>query len=249
MLLLLCLPLFSNRPAFAADRRIQDVNYVADRIVVIAGRPSIQTMIVFGDTERIENIAVGDSFGWQIAPNKRANHLFIKPVKPGAVTNMTVITDRRVYLFLLTAKSGSAPPLFSLRFVYPPEPEPLPVVKVAEVTPAQSPAEAMLLAPEKLNFSWSASGKKSLLPVRIFDDGHLTYLKWDTAREAPAVYSFQSGGMLAPVNQSMKDGYVVIDHVPTQIVLRLGKATATLENNNAAKPAIEQHASTQTEGR
>ena len=30
--------------------------------------------------ERIENVAIGDSLGWQVTPNRKANLLFLKPM-------------------------------------------------------------------------------------------------------------------------------------------------------------------------
>ncbi|HEY0271444.1 MAG TPA: TrbG/VirB9 family P-type conjugative transfer protein, partial [Sphingomonas sp.] len=83
--------------ALAKDPRIATRLYNAGEIVAISGRPDIQSTIEFGDDERIENIAVGDSATWQVTPNKRASLLFVKPMKAPARTNMTVVTDQRTY--------------------------------------------------------------------------------------------------------------------------------------------------------
>src|SRR3546814_11470355 len=86
------------------------------------GNPRVQATIAFGDDETIENVAIGDSQAGQVTPNKLANLLFVKPLAANAVTNMTVVTSRRTYLFVLVA-SQRGNPVYLLRFTYP-EPPP-----------------------------------------------------------------------------------------------------------------------------
>ena len=106
-------------PAAAQDSRLVERMYDPAEVVRIDGRTKVQATVAFADDERIENVAIGDSEAWQVTPNKRANLLFIKPLSPTARTNMTVVTDRRTYLFDLVA-SPRAQPLYVLRFAYPP---------------------------------------------------------------------------------------------------------------------------------
>jgi type IV secretory pathway VirB9-like protein len=99
------------------DPRLVTVVYDAARIVRIHGRPGVQATIAFADDEKIENVAVGDSDKWQITPNKRANLLFARPLDPAAATNMTVVTDKRTYLFDLVASLKDRP-VYMLTFTY-----------------------------------------------------------------------------------------------------------------------------------
>ena len=92
----------------APDNRIRSMAYDPDKIVQVLGRPGIQSTIEFADDERIENVAVGDSAAWQITPNRRASLLFVKPLVGHSRTNMTVVTDRRTYMFDLVAGEKSA---------------------------------------------------------------------------------------------------------------------------------------------
>ena len=108
--------------AAAQDARIVERFYDEGKIVRIEGKTKVQATIQFAEDERIENVAIGDSEAWQVTPNKRANLLFVKPLAPNAQTNMTVVTDRRTYLFDLVA-SASSRPLYVLRFTYPDEPK------------------------------------------------------------------------------------------------------------------------------
>ena len=70
----------------------------------------------FARDERIENVAVGDSSAWQITPNRRASLLFVKPPTARSRTNMTVVTDRRTYMFDLVAGDKSTTPVYALKF-------------------------------------------------------------------------------------------------------------------------------------
>ena len=110
-------------PAAASDSRLVELVYDPAEVVTIEGRTKVQATIQFGEDELIENVAIGDSEAWQVTPNKRADLLFIKPLSPSAKTNMTVVTNKRTYLFdLSVASTGAA--LYNLRFTYgarPPE--------------------------------------------------------------------------------------------------------------------------------
>ena len=118
-------------PAHAGDPRLVELKYDPAKVVVIEGRTNVQATIAFAEDELIENVAIGDSASWQITPNKRANLLFVKPLQPRASTNMTVVTDKRTYLFDLVAKAGSEP-LYVLRFTYPDAPEKKPETQMAQ---------------------------------------------------------------------------------------------------------------------
>ena len=85
------------------DPRVQVIEYAPDMIVPLATTPGFAVTIDFGDDEKVETVSIGDSTDWQISPNHRANLLFVKPMTAPAATNMTVVTNQRVYYFALTA--------------------------------------------------------------------------------------------------------------------------------------------------
>ncbi len=219
-------------PAAARDMRLASRLYSADEVVRIDGRAGVQATIAFAENEHIENVAIGDSNGWQVTPNKRANLLFVKPLAPSARTNLTVVTDRRSYFFDLVA-SPSARPLYLLRFTYPPESK----SDVAQPTaPGLTAAETQAalgerpVDPADLNHAWRARGKAKLLPSRIFDDGKTTYLAWASGTPIPAILIRNDKGEEGPVNFAVRDDVIAIDGVPELIVLRSGRDSATLEN-------------------
>lgn len=228
-------------PALAqGDARLQERLYDESRVVRVDGRVNVQTTIRFGDDEAIENVAVGDSTSWQITPNRRANLLFVKPLSPRASTNMTVVTNKHTYLFDLVA--GARSPLYVLSFTYPEEPEPevelaengepLPTPSALEVAAAND--DLAVLDPATLNFEWAGAGDPQLLPERIYDNGEATFLAWPLGAAMPAILVKDEEGTEGPVNFAVRGDLIVLDSVPTEIILRSGEHVATLVNENAS---------------
>jgi type IV secretion system protein VirB9 len=240
--------MLSSANAFAADNRIQTIKYDPDQVVKIVGRPGVQSTIEFEDGERIENVAVGNSDAWQITPNRRASALFLKPLARATATNMTVITDQRVYMFDLVARGSAGAPVYALRFQYPDaKPKAVQSPKMAD---AEADADAGAMAsftPAQLFFGWQKKGHKRLLPARVFDDGTSLYLSWSGDNPLPAVLTMSPDGKEGPINYRTAGEYIVIDPVPGAILLRQGKMEARVWRSTpvsrrapsrAAPPAI-----------
>lgn len=225
--------------AMAQDARIVERFYDEGKVVRIEGRTKVQATIQFAEDERIENVAIGDSEAWQVTPNKRANLLFVKPLAPTAATNMTVVTDKRTYLFDLVASAG-AKPLYVLRFTYPEEPAaPAPQLAAGpngdELAAASDPLA--VTDPAALNFAWAGSGERKLLPARTYDDGAATFLAWPAGSPVPAILIKDAAGTEGPVNFTVRGDVIVVEGVPREIVLRSGKAVATLVNGGPVRAA------------
>ena len=211
--------------ASATDKRIATLVYDPDEIVQIIGHQGIQSTVEFGPDERIENVAVGNSAAWEITPNRRASLLFLKPLVRATRTNMTVVTDRHMYMFDLVAGPKDGSPVYAMKFLYPND-------KPAESeAPAQS-AEAQVapppFSPAQLNFGWKTKGSDRLLPSKIFDDGKVLYLAWSREASLPAILTISSDGREGPVNYRTSGDFIVVDPLPSNILLREGKRTATI---------------------
>lgn len=234
--------LLSAAPALA-DARLVERLYDPATVVKIEGKTKVQATIQFGEDESIENVAIGDSSAWQVTPNKRANLLFVKPLEPTASTNMTVVTSKRTYLFDLVA-NPRARPLYVLKFTYPDEPKEEPEVQIASTVETASPVEMAaatdpyaVVDPAELNFAWAGKGDKGLLPARTYDDGTATFLAWPAGQPVPAILVKDAEGTEGPVNFTVRGDVIVVDGVPSEIVLRSGKNTATLTNIGPTRPA------------
>lgn len=214
----------SPRPGLT-DPHIQTAFWNPDQVVRLKGRFGIQTMIEFGDAERIENVAIGDALGWQVTPNKRANKLFVKPVNPRAVTNMTVVTDRRTYSFALSVGAAREVTPWTLRFRYP---EPVVVVAVA--------APVAAVAPAVLNHDYTAVGVRDLLPTEVYDDGRQTWFGWPANVATPAIFAVAADGHEELINYVVRDGMTVVQQTAGRFVIRSGKAVATVTSTPGSGP-------------
>ena len=239
---LAALMLGAAQPA-GQDGRVRLVHYDADEIVRIVGKPGIQSTISFSADERIENVAVGDSSKWQVTPNRRGSLLFVKPLAAMSRTNLTVVTDRRTYMFDLVAGEKGSAPVYSMRFIYPDEPQAPalagpPIVTAAANQSQQSPGATLA----KLHFDWKSKGFKKLIPGRVFDDGSSVYLAWPTDRPLPAIQTVSEDKREGPVNYKVEGGYIVIGPVPSNLVLRYGDRHAVLWRSapvvQAAPPVV-----------
>ena len=221
-LALLAAPAYAVEPhPGAGDPRIHEVLYDPSEVVELHGVLGFQLSLEFDPSERIENVAIGDSLGWQVTPNRKANLLFLKPMSQRPDTNMTVITNLRRYNFELSVRSrkGAKAIPFSVRFIYPP-----PVFAV--VAPPPPP-----LPPQDRNHAYSFQGSTKTLPDRMFDDGEATYFTFPAQNDLPAIFAVEPDGAESVVNSHMRDGYIVIDRIARGFVLRRGSEVTHVFND------------------
>lgn len=203
----------------ATDSRIRTVRYSPNEVYQFIGHYNYQSAIEFEADEKIQTVSIGDSAGWMVNPSN--NRLFLKPVDQNALTNMTVITDKRSYLFELHASETTnirdSEMVFVMRFVYP-----------------QSDAGAVDFAqfetlpdiqrePEKFNFNYTIQGSSVIEPIRIFDDGAFTYFEFrDKNAELPAIFHIDSAGNEELINFRKRGNYIVVERVSPRFTLRRG---------------------------
>lgn len=203
------------------DPRIHVVEYNPEDVVELRVALGYQLSVEFDPAERIENVAIGDSLGWQVTPNRRANLLFLKPMASRPATNMTVVTNLRRYNFELRLRPRTAARTapFSVRFLYAPP-------MVAYIAPPPPPPP-----PEERNVAYSYEGSTKTLPVKVFDDGLDTYFAFREAEDLPAIFAVDPDGGEAVVNTRQRDGYMVVDRVARGFVLRRGSEVTRIHND------------------
>ena len=214
VLLLLGTPaLAQTSPASpAGDPRLQSIRYDAGKVVRLNVATNFQLTVIFDLTERVENVAIGNSDAWQATVNRRGDTLFLKPIRQDGATNMTVITDARIYNFELTSSYGPTPDSpFTVRFLY-----------------GEPSVEAPATAPEARPGigQYRLSGARGLRPVSITDDGLRTTIEWPPEQPLPAVFAIDERGDSTLVDGHVRDGRYVIDAVHRTLVFRLDRQTA-----------------------
>lgn len=210
------------------DGRIRFVSYNPDDVVTVTTAAGNATTIVFEEGEEYRNHVFGDAAAWSFAEVERG--IAIKPVAEKADTNLTVFTDRRIYVFELRyLPSKDAQGVFLLTFKYPE------TAKKAAVAAQEAKAlQAAFSAPPKnANLSYEKAGDLSLAPVNVWDDGKFTYFKFSENQDIPAIYMVDADGSESIVNRNsstQSNDVIVMQKVNEKWRLRLGRQVVTIFN-------------------
>ncbi|MGH8301315.1 MAG: TrbG/VirB9 family P-type conjugative transfer protein [Steroidobacteraceae bacterium] len=197
------------------------VPYRADAVYRLRGYVGYQIDITFAPDERFVGLGVGDSKGVTIAAD--TNHLFLKPRAAHVATNLTVLTNRRTYLFDYEVQPQSPDPtgadvIYALRFEYPAEAASAASRRRSRV--ATDLAEARADRPR--NYDYWYCGDRSLKPVAAWDDGVRTTLVFGAHAELPAVFAVGEDGSESLVNFDVEGGRIVVQRVARRLLVRRG---------------------------
>ena len=128
MLCMIALPCIAQTP-ITTDSRIRTLVYNPNEVYELKFYYNYQSFIEFSEDEEIEMISVGEAFAWRLTP--AGKRLFIRPLEIAAHTNMTIITNRRIYHFDIISDefTGKADEdlVYTVRFFYPQIGQPLPI--------------------------------------------------------------------------------------------------------------------------
>jgi type IV secretion system protein VirB9 len=238
-IMMTALPASALAQTYEPDSRLRTIDYDPAAVVKLEGCQNFQTMITLASDEHVENVGVGDSAAWQVTPNKRGNLIFVKAIAPKGYTNMTVVSDKRSYNFELRTAPASdcarGQITYELRFRYPPAQKAgTPVNPASPVDP-----NAFLPVPEKRNAAYTFSGSADLVPIRVFDDGVSTYMKWAAGVTAPAVYALNSDNTESIVNYASRGDYFVVEQVAPGFLLRRGELKTVMYNDTYAVQGLD----------
>jgi type IV secretion system protein VirB9 len=151
---------------------------------------------------------------WQVNVDRAGDHLFIKPTQAGAPTNMTVITNVRIYNFELVSLTFPTPEMaYMVRFDYP----------SAAVTETQSTKDQ---AAARRASRYRIGGDPVLRPASVSDDGQRTYVSWPADRPIPATFQIGDDGTERLANGGMRGAEFVVDGVTAKLVFRIDGRTA-----------------------
>jgi len=212
----------SFRPPLQLDPRIRVTPYRTDAVYRLRGYIGYQIDITFAPGERFVGLGVGDSKG--VAFAVEANHLFLKPSAAHVATNLTVLTNRRTYLFDYAAQPRPPDPsgadvIYALRFEYP-------ALAVSVASRDRRRVEGNLAAARSMrlrNYDYWYCGDPSLKPTAAWDDGVQTTLVFGARSEMPAVFVSNEDGSESLVNFAVQAGRIVVQRVARRLIVRRGK--------------------------
>ncbi len=206
----------------AADNHVKVVMYDPNNVVVLQGRYGYQTQITFAPGEIVQSVSIGDSMAWQAVPVN--NNLFIKPVA-SSKTNMSVLTNSNSYSFQLDSLRSQIKPTYKLQFTYPDG-----SYDSSGVSNAVGSFD-----PDKLNWKYSFTGDRSLVPIEAFDYGQFTYFKFnnDGMSHVPSVFIVDKDKNETLINFHIQGEYMVVNSIAKQFSFRDGKSVTSIYNDLA----------------
>lgn len=210
------------------DARIKTVDFNASNVVRVVGHFGYSTDIEFSPGESIVSVALGDSLAWAVAPVE--NHIFVKPREPHATTNMTVITNKRVYQFALIGDPARSEPKrdfdYLVRFEYP---HAL-AARGAAAANAAAVKAALDVNDKPRNWDYYGCGPYTIRPTEVYDDGRFTYFTFPAAMQVPAIYYVDSDGEESLTNGQMRGDQFVVFGTARKFELRRGSTVGCVEN-------------------
>jgi type IV secretion system protein VirB9 len=237
-LLLLC-GTWLTSPSYAgsADPRLKTVLYSADEVYRLPARVGYEIDLEFQQGEVFEGLGAGDAEG--ITFKAATNHLFIKPKAANVHTNMTVLTDRRIYRFDYMTLSPDATvdqidTVYALRFLYPNQVTNI-SVPAAGLRGSPRSVESMLQSATTIherNVNYWYCGASQLRPIATWDDGVHTHIQFGANAELPAVFAINEDGIESLVNSNIVDDEVVVHRIVRRLVLRRGRLVGCVLNKS-----------------
>jgi len=209
------------------DPRMRDVIYNKDNVTAIDASYGASTMIELQPDEKIETLALGDSIGWKVEPNRKGDIIFVKPVEKNAQSNLNVVTDKRIYVFLLRSNERPASgQIYAVRFRFPDDEADAKLLAAAKERAAYPNLKSLNIA--NANSDYAYKGSSANKPVAVFDDGTKTWFRFEG--ETPAIYIVDAERNESLVNFRTEGPYVVVDKVSPQWTLRNGQESTCIFN-------------------
>lgn len=178
--------------------------YKPNGVYAINAGLGIATQLVLDPADKIRDYGSGFSSGWDVV---RRDHIFyLKPKAPDAETNMYIRTEKRAYVFDLKivtkdwkrieeAKLAGVNYVVGFRY---PDQENFTSPLIQKGTERKfSTGDGSPVPPENnpylkyyLDYEFSAdSGSRWMVPLRVYDDGTLTYVHMLGGSAAPVFFA------------------------------------------------------------
>lgn len=211
------------------DYRFKVLNFTPNTVYRVSLLYDVTTYFELEEGEAMTNIVMPKRYAWQITPT--ANKIFIRPYAQNADSTMTLMTNKRVYFFELSALEPTQENVdkhfsFYIKFRYPNNEQ------VKSIRTYASSLLPNLSNPEQYNFNYTVTGDKTIYPVKIFDNGKFTYFEFPENGSIPAIFAVDSNNYESIINFRVLGDYIVTESTSSRFTLRYGKAVACVFNEN-----------------
>ncbi|MFC0931345.1 TrbG/VirB9 family P-type conjugative transfer protein [Pasteurella multocida] len=197
------------------DNRIRNVVYNPDNVTRVNVAAGAATLIQFHSSEFISEVegglGLGDSEAWAV--NVKGNNIWIKPIDVEPDTNLTIVTNKRTYLFNLVSVKNRNSAYWGIRFSYPD-------MKKAPINPWARPCQG-----GTYNYRYFVQGEekdKKIFPLEAWDNGTFTCFKFPIGGDLPVIFKKLPDGKEGLVNSHVENDYIVIHEINNEYRIRLG---------------------------
>lgn len=189
--------------------------YAPNQLYKIYCRAGYLTDLSLKKGEMISFVGGGDTSAWAVekATVDGVPHIYIKPTVATNTTNLIITTNKRSYQLILNTSDWYNP---MVTWTYGQEEQ-----SAINLREKQSTISEIKGNVESLNFHYKISGKSSVKPVAIFDDGEKTILKFDRIpKRLPSLF-IRSNGKIIMANYKIRDNCYIVDTVAEEFELRI----------------------------
>lgn len=219
-----------------SDGRFKYWTYQKNGVYYYEGYYMHPSYIQFNTDEQLSSIYLPKPDAWSI--KRSESRLFLMPIAEDAETAMTVMTTSRTYFFELHARTATGPfdpdVTFVTRFRYN-------SVGTSGASGEEGEDNTIiqyvtnkgidLTKTENYNFNYTVSGDYVITPIKVFDDGKLTYFEFrDKGGITPAIFKVDAEGFESFVNFRVVNEYVAVEGISSVFTLRHGKDTVCVFN-------------------
>lgn len=221
-------------PAGSTDPRVRTVPYDQYQVYRLHGYVGWATHIIFAADETFVGVGGGDVEG--VSWDAESNHLFLKPRQPHVQTNLTLITSRHTYEIHYSASRASPETparefIYALHFTYPEQED-----REDRAANALHKLRDSRSAPRNDDF-WYC-GSDALRPMKVWDDGMRTWIRFAPTTDWPAVFALSDDGQESLVNYSVEGADLVVHRVAARFVLRRGNLVGCVWNRGFAGSSL-----------
>ena len=219
------------------EQRIVRYTYSPDLIYRIYTQPNRHTHIELGEDEGLkETPVVGDSIQWRITGGP--TNLYVKPVRDGIETSLTLVTNRRTYQIQLVSSARNKTLYQKVSFDYPDRMAEIRLMQdqvAARINAENARLNSQVLSssvhPDELDFDFKVSGDAPFKPTSVYTDGTFTYLRMPSTQDTPAVFLLDDDDALSLINFRTKPNLIIVERVAGKLLLKLGGQEVRVQYN------------------
>jgi type IV secretion system protein VirB9 len=187
---------------------------------------------------------------WRTVDGLSVQLVMIKPLEPGLTTNMILVTNQRIYQFVLTSTRDSYMPM--VKFRYPLAQNRFITAETLRRQEEQNDREAdegyFLSYNYKIVSGWFLTGwfKPQWQPTEAWDDGHKTYVRLPRGvlqKEYPVI--FEKSNYI--VNYRVNENIIIMDKLINNVTLRLDNKRVRIIKGRGEPKDLRRYVKKETE--